>query len=509
MVLNSLTYIVFLAIVAVVYYTIPKRFQNVFLLVASFVFYLYGAPQYAIVLAMTIGISYFGAIRLQNMKSDKHKNIITAMIVSYIVLVLLSFKYINSISEAILLSLTGSSENSLLVVLPLGISFYSFQLIGYIIDVRNGKVIAEKNFITFTLFASFFPGIISGPIGRASELLPQYKKNRTFCYGSAVSALERIIVGAFKKIVIANGIGIIVDGYFNRFSSGDNSSLLIAMVLYFFQILADFSGYSDMAIGSAKLLGITFRENFAVPYLSKNYSTFWSRWHMSLSSFLQDYIFIPLVWSRWFNRVFYKKTSDTRPPHFLANIMIVFLISGIWHGATLNFLVWGALQGLFRIGEELLHRWRKKEKKLQNKTLSGLRTVAKISFVNLLWMLSLVFFRANDINSALMLFKNLFNFETVSATITNFLVFSQNGVGNSGTYYLLFFGTLVLSFILWVYFELKTHHLFKQNRPLNPVCDIKQPLRLLTYWFMTIAIAMFHLISISGNTAMSFIYMGY
>ncbi len=497
MVLNSLTFIVFLCVVAVVYYLINSKFQNTFLLFASFGFYVYGAPQYALLLVLTIVISFFGVVNIETAKTEKSKNLITVALISYLVLVLFVFKYAGVLSE------------NMSLILPLGISFYSFQLIGYILDVRNNKISAERNFIDFALFISFFPQIISGPIGRAPKLVPQYKKARLFCYYGVVDGLLRIVYGAFKKVVVANGIGIIVDGYFNSLGGEPNLSLTIAMVLYFFQIYADFSGYSDMAIGSAKVVGITLDENFAVPYLSKNYSSFWSRWHISLSSFLQDYIFIPLVWSRWFNKLFFKKTHELKPPHFLVNILIVFIISGMWHGATLNFVVWGALQGVFRIGEELVHKWRKRPIKIQNKNLDRLRNASKILLVNLLWGISLVFFRAKTLSEAVAVFKNTFNFEGLYATVIRFLTYSQNGVGNSGTYYLLFFGILGLSFLAFIYFEFMLNRLHANGAPLNPLTQLKQPFRLLTCWFMTIAIAAFHLISISGSAGSSFIYMGY
>ncbi len=497
MVLNSLTFIVFLCVVTVVYYLINNKYQNAFLLLASFGFYVYGAPEYALLLVLTIVISFFGVIKIETAKTEKRKNLITAALIIYFVLVLLVFKYAGILNE------------NMALILPLGISFYTFQLIGYILDVRNNKISAERNFIVFALFISFFPQIISGPIGRAPKLVPQYKKARTFSYCGVVDGLLRIVYGAFKKVVIANGIGIIVDGYFNSLGSEPNLSLSIAMVLYFFQIYADFSGYSDMAIGSAKVVGITLGENFAVPYLSKNYSSFWSRWHISLSSFLQDYIFVPLVWSRWFNKLFFKKTHEHKPPHFIANILIVFIISGMWHGATLNFVVWGMLQGIFRIGEELVHKWRKRPIKIQNKNLDRLRNASKILLVNVLWGVSLVFFRARTLSEAAAVFKNAFNFEGISATVTRFLTYSQNGVGNSGTYYLLFFGVLGLSFLMFIYFEFTLNRLHANKAPLNPLSHLKQPFRLVTCWLMSIAIAMFHLISISGTTGSSFIYMGY
>ncbi len=510
MLLNSVTFLIFLLTVSIIYLNIGKKFQNSFLLLSSFVFYIVGAPQYAFLLILTIGISFFAGVQIEKASSQKAKNIIATLVILYAVFVLVFFKYFNFISETVALALSGTAEGALSLVLPLGISFYTFQLIGYILDVTRGKIDAERNFIDYALFMSFFPQIISGPIGRATELLPQYKQHHTFDYGRTVEALQRILQGAFKKVVVANGIGVIVDGYFGVLNECRGASLIVAMLLYFVQLYADFSGYTDMAVGSARLLGIKLRENFSAPYFSRNYSTFWSRWHISLSSWLQDYIFTPLVWSRWFNKVVYKNKWEEKAPHFIANIFIVFVISGIWHGATLNFLIWGCLQGLFRIGEELIHKWRKRPKKIKNKMLDKLRNASKILFVNILWIFSLIFFRAPTFSEAFYVVSNMFLPEKEGTYLVRILDFASKQISRSTSYYALYFGLIILGIVFIIYSDFKTASNIKKGIDNNALSSLSKPKRWILYWFLGLSTATFYLIGMSGAAISSqFLYMGY
>ncbi len=510
MLLNSVTFLIFLSIVAIIYLNIGKTLQNPFLLAASLVFYILGAPQYAAILAFTIVVAFIGAIRIEKATTEKNKDRIAYGVIIYSVLVLVFFKYINIFSEQFLLLISGNSEGALSLILPIGISFYTFQLIGYILDVRRGKIEAEKDFIVFAMFMSFFPQIISGPIGRSTELLPQYKQHHKFDYSRTVEGLQRFLQGAFKKIVVADGLAVIVDGYFGVLNECRGMSLVVAMLLYSIQLYADFSGYTDMAIGSAKIIGISLRENFCAPYLSKNYSSFWSRWHISLSSWLQDYIFTPLVWSRWFNKVIYKKSWEQKAPHFLANIFIVFLISGIWHGAAPTFVIWGILQGLFRIGEEIIHKFRKRPIKIKNKILDKLRNASKIIFINLLWIFSLVFFRAPTVSEAFYILQNIFLKEHEGTYLVRILDFASKEISRSSSYYLLFFSLIAFGIIFIIASDFYASKNIKQGIDNNPIAKLSKTKRWIIYWALGLATATFYLIGMSGAAISSqFLYMGY
>ena len=332
---NTPAFLLFLAVCLLVYYALPGRLRNPFLLLASSVYYLIAAPQYFLLVAATAGVVYVAARGVASAKNPKRRRALFLTGLLFPLAALFFFKYFNFFTESLaaLAGLFGVrwAPVSLGLALPLGISFYTFQSIGYLIDVRGGAVEPERNFWIFALFVSFFPQILAGPIGRAKEMLPQYRAPRDFSYDGFAAGAQRFLTGAFKKIVIADGFGVFVGEVYASLPQREGFTVLLAVLFYALQLYFDFAGYTDMALGVAKLFGLTLRENFTAPYFATNFSGFWKRWHMSLTSWFTDYLFTPLVWSRWANKLFFGKKWDEHKPHFALNLILVFLVSDLCH----------------------------------------------------------------------------------------------------------------------------------------------------------------------------------
>ena len=349
MLFNSIEFAVFLPIVFIFYWFLWKnlRWQNGFLLFASYVFYAWWDWRF---MGLLFGMSFLswlcGYLINRSQYTLHHINAKSCMITSIVVNVgiLAVFKYYNFFvgSFADLFGLQDSIH-SLKIVLPLGISFFTFQAIAYVVDVYKRKI-KPTNLMDCLLYISFFPKLLAGPIERPTNLIPQIQKPRVFEYDLAVDGCRQILWGLFKKVVIADNAALYVNQVYGDYANQSGSTLLLAAILYTIQIYGDFSGYSDMAIGSAKMLGFRFRDNFLFPYFSRNMNEFWRRWHISLNTWFVDYVYIPLGGSRngkW---------------HTIRNIMIVFLLSGLWHGADWSFVAWGAYHGLLLVSLILLNR---------------------------------------------------------------------------------------------------------------------------------------------------------
>lgn len=350
MLFNSLTYAIFLPIVFVIYWLLRKnmKWQNIFLLLASYVFYAWWDWRF---LGLLFGMSFLswlcGSLIHHTLYTLHHTLKPRFWLIMNIVIdmgILALFKYYNFFvgSFADLFGLQ-SSIHSLKIVLPLGISFFTFQAISYVVDVYR-RNIEPINVVDCLLYIGFFPKLLAGPIERPTNLIPQIQKSRVFEYDLAVDGCRQILWGLFKKVVIADNCALYVNQVYGDYANQSASTLLLAAILYTIQIYGDFSGYSDMAIGSAKLLGFRFRDNFLFPYFSRNMNEFWRRWHISLNTWFVDYVYIPLGGSRG------GKAKTIR------NIMIVFLLSGLWHGADWSFVVWGAYHGLLLVLLILLNR---------------------------------------------------------------------------------------------------------------------------------------------------------
>lgn len=388
---NSIEYLLFLPIVFMLYWFVFKkvRFQNLLIVVASYIFYGWWDWRFLILIAFTSLCSYLSGLAIANSKTGGGKLYAAANIVVNL-LILGVFKYYNFFAEsfASLLSSFGINADfaTLKVILPVGISFYTFQALSYTIDVYRKKIEATHDVIAFFSYISFFPQLVAGPIERATNLLPQMLNKRRFDYSQAVDGIEQIVWGLFKKMVVADNCAILVNDVWGNYQEQNSITLIAGAVFFAFQIYGDFSGYSDIAIGSAKLFGIKLMRNFKLPYFSLSIPDFWKRWHISLNTWFVDYLYIPLGGSRcakwkWFR-----------------NTLIIFLVSGLWHGANWTFVTWGAFHALLFLPFMLLGKTK------MDSSLDTLNAKKIISIVTTfcLVVIGWVIFRAPSINDAWM-----------------------------------------------------------------------------------------------------------
>lgn len=346
MLFNSYQFLIFFPVVTLIYFLIPHKIRYIWLLIASYFFYMCWNAKYALILLFSTAVTYIGGILISkankvedNRKKIKYKKMFVALSFIINLSILFLFKYfdfaignINRILAVLNIQLLNPKFD---IVLPVGISFYIFQALGYTVDVYREDVKAERNFLKYALFVSFFPQLVAGPIERSKNLLEQMYEKHYFEAQRVKDGLLLMIWGGFQKIVIADRIAIVVDTIFNKFPEYGGIYILIASILFAFQIYCDFSGYSIIAVGAAKVMGFRLMENFNAPYFSMSVSEFWRRWHISLSTWFKDYVYIPLGGNR---------KGKIRK---YINIMIVFLVSGLWHGASWNYIVWGGLNRSF------------------------------------------------------------------------------------------------------------------------------------------------------------------
>ena len=395
MLFHSVSFAVFLITVFILYCFMPHRFRWFFLLLASYAFYMNLHVGYGFLLLGTTLLTYVLALQLEKAQTLRAKKRCLLGGVLPLVLLLLVFKtaspLIDRIKAQIAAGQLALQPITLRILLPAGVSFYFFQSMGYLIDVYRGKVKAEKHFGYYALFVSFFPQLLSGPIGRADSLLPQYKKERPFDYDNVTYGLKLMAWGYFKKLVIADVFATVVDKVYNQPYSYVGLVFIIVTVMFAIEIYCDFSGYSDIAVGCAKLFGIDLMTNFKSPYFSFSIKEFWSRWHISLSTWFRDYVYIPLGG----NRV-------KRWRHCL-NLMITFLVSGFWHGSSLTYIFWGGIHGLLQIIETFLY-----PKKRKGETVVRKKHWWQLPITFILLCFTWIFFRANTIQDAFWVIYKLF-----------------------------------------------------------------------------------------------------
>ena len=418
MLFNSIDFLLFFPIVCLLYYIVPLKFKSLWLLVVSYVFYMSWNAEYAILLLLVTITTYVGGLLLEKSRISAQGNqkafgskAILFFCIFFNLAILFTFKYYGFASDLAvhLFSILGKQLTlpSLDVVLPVGISFYTFQAIGYTIDVYRQDVHAEKSFIRYALFVSFFPQLVAGPIERSRNILKQLSEPKAFDQDSARQGFFIMLWGYFLKIVLADRIALFVDTVYGSYYGYSGCMLMLATVLFSIQIYCDFAGYSTIAVGTAKILGITLTDNFDAPYLSSSVSLFWKRWHISLTSWFRDYLYIPLGGN---------KKGTLRK---YCNIFIVFLISGLWHGADLSFIVWGGINGIYRIAEEITTPMKNKMKTfLRIRKESYLRKTICACFTFILIGFSWIFFRAPDIPSAITVINGIFRNFNVSALST-------------------------------------------------------------------------------------------
>lgn len=385
MLFNSYAFAIFLPIVFAIYWILPHKYRWGVILVSSYYFYMSWNAKFVFLILFTTFVSYLAA-RLIDGENDKRKKKIILALTAIICLgVLFFFKYFNFLSESItqLLRFANIETDSVVLnlLLPVGISFYTFQTLSYVIDVYRGDVPAERHFGYYAAFISFFPQLVAGPIERTENLLPQIKAKHEFNYEQATYGLTLMAWGYFKKLVIADTLSTYVSTVYDAPQKFSGFALVLATVFFTLQIYCDFSGYSDIAIGTAKLLGINLMTNFKSPYFSQSVKEFWSRWHISLSTWFRDYVYIPLGG----NRV-------SKPRHAF-NLMITFLASGLWHGASWTFVVWGGIHGFAQIIENAI--WGK-AKPSKNVFLKWIRILVVFIFAAFAW----IFFVSDSMTDA-------------------------------------------------------------------------------------------------------------
>jgi alginate O-acetyltransferase complex protein AlgI len=397
MLFNSFAFLLFFPSVCFLYWLIREiggekslALRNFFLLVASYYFYMCWQPKYALLLLLSTTVTYGAAIAIDNCKSVRGKKLWLGSAITINLLILFFYKYYGFVTDTIvsIMSSLGVSINipGLDLLLPVGISFYIFQVLGYMIDVYRGETVPEKNFFTYALFVSFFPQLIAGPIERSRNLLRQFKEDHPFNYDFAMSGFKLMLWGYFLKLCLADHAALYVDQVFNNLDCHDGNTL-IASFMFTLQIYGDFAGYTFIAIGSARILGISLNDNFRRPYFAVSITDFWRRWHISLSTWLRDYIYFPLGGSRTTKAKTYR------------NLLITFGISGLWHGANWTFVVWGFLHGIVQCIERALG-YNKKEWHSFSKVI---HIIVTLLIVNLAWML----FRANSIGDAYKAFMQM------------------------------------------------------------------------------------------------------
>lgn len=393
MLFNSLSFAIFLPIVFILYWVFPHRFRWLILLIASYYFYMSWNIKYVVLILATTLISYVTALLLEKTDNLKVKRVLLALAATISLGILFFFKYFNFFQENVIALLNAFAiqlhPTTLKLLLPVGISFYTFQTLSYVIDVYKGTISAERHFGKYAAFISFFPQLVAGPIERTSNLLPQIKAEHHFDYNKASYGMKLMVWGFFKKLVIADVFAGYVDAVYNSPHAFKGFSLVLATFLFTIQIYCDFSGYSDIAIGCAKLLDIDLMQNFNSPYFSASIKEFWSRWHISLSTWFRDYVYIPLGGNR-------KGKFRTN-----LNLILTFLVSGLWHGANWTFVIWGGIHGILQVIEKAFFK---------NSTVRkfSFTWFLRVILVFFLCSFAWIFFRANTLAEANLIIANLF-----------------------------------------------------------------------------------------------------
>lgn len=405
MLFNSIEFAIFLPIVFLLYWFGTKgnmKIQNILLLVSSYYFYACWDYRFLFLLVFSTLLDYFTGLKMADAKTTAMKRFWFWLSVSINLGFLGVFKYFNffaqSLADALLTVGYKADFWTLNVILPVGISFYTFHGLSYVIDIYKDRIKPERNFVDYSVFVSFFPLLVAGPIERATHLLPQIQRKREFNYNQAVDGLKQILWGLFKKVVIADNCAEYANMVFNNSGDYAGSTHIVAAIFFAFQIYGDFSGYSDIALGTARLFGIDLLRNFAFPYFSRDIAEFWRRWHISLSTWFRDYLYIPLGGSKGGNWM------------RIRNTFIIFLVSGFWHGANWTFIVWGFLNALF-IMPSIIFKSNRNNLDIvaQGRTFASLREVGSIIVTFALTVFAWIFFRADNMTEAFQFIGEIFS----------------------------------------------------------------------------------------------------
>lgn len=409
MLFNSLQFIFFFIVVTLAYYSLPHRGRIWLLLLASCYFYAVFKPIYILILFVTIIVDYFAGIWIANNTGSKRKWILVLSLVSNIGF-LAYFKYYNFFIENLNNTLFNFGSNAhfdlLDILLPIGLSFHTFQAMSYTIEVYRGNQKAEKDFSIYALYVMFYPQLVAGPIERPQNLLWQFHTHFKYNFENIKAGLMRIAWGMFKKVVIADRLAMLVDYSYDNPLDHNGLTLLVATIFFTFQIYCDFSGYSDIAIGTARVMGFKLMENFDAPYSSTSISEFWRRWHISLSGWFRDYLYIPLGGNR------------VREYRKYFNLFFVFMMSGLWHGAAWTYIVWGALHGIYLVFAQLRDKYLPFS--LSKSPNAPITKFINLTITFILVMFTWVFFRAKGMSNAKIIFKKIFSFSSYDAIATPF-----------------------------------------------------------------------------------------
>lgn len=405
MLFNSLEFAIFLPIVFILYWFLLNRrthLQNCLLIISSYIFYGWWDWRFLILIAISTLADFFIAKALFLSDNITRRKALLFLSITVNLGILGFFKYYNFFIDNFIAAFsffgTKLSLSSIEIILPVGISFYTFQTLSYTIDVYKNKLRPDYNLVQFCAFVSFFPQLVAGPIERASNLLPQFSKKREFTYKSASNGLRQILWGFAKKLIIADNCAQLVDPIFSNHTDYPGSILILGAVFFAFQIYCDFSGYSDIAIGTARLFGFNLMQNFNFPYFSRDIAEFWRRWHISLSTWFRDYLYIPLggnKGSKW------KK---------LKNILIIFIVSGFWHGANWTFIIWGFINGIFFLPLLILNKNRNNLNTVaEGRNLPSLKELYQMGLTFLIVIFGWIFFRAENMDQAMSYLGRIFS----------------------------------------------------------------------------------------------------
>ena len=436
MLFNSYSFLVFFPVVVLIHFLLPKKVQYLWLLATSYYFYMNWDARYVLLLLFSTAVTYASGLIMEQAQTDKGRKMAVAISFVLNIGVLFFFKYFNFAIDSVNLVLSqihlSVPKPDFQLLLPVGISFYTFQALSYTMDVYRKEITAERNFFKYALFVSFFPQLVAGPIERSKNLLKQVNKTYRFDYDKMREGLLIMLWGYFLKLVVADRVAIVVDTVYGDYAQYGGVYIIVASVLFAFQIYCDFAGYSTIAIGAAEILGFSLMENFNCPYFSLSIGEFWRRWHISLSSWFRDYLYIPLGGNR-------KGTARK-----YVNLMIVFLVSGLWHGAAGTYVVWGFIHGVYQVIGGLTKPIRNqcnqifalKPDSIGHKALSALITFILVDFA---W----IFFRAESLSVAIEMIKSMVHLGNISILWNGALY--DLGIGFK-SFLVLMFGIAVLLF---------------------------------------------------------------
>ncbi len=501
---NSLQFLIFFPIAVLGYFVLPKKLKNPWLLVLSYYFYMCWNAVYALLIFFsTVSTWVCAGLVSRSGASQALRKAALGTNVFINLAILFSFKYYGMFAALLqdAAALLGISFTlpALSLLLPVGISFYTFQALGYSIDVYRGTVEHERNFLNYALFVSFFPQLVAGPIERSANLLPQFRSYKTFTYENYSIGMRLMLLGFFKKVVIADNLSVAMDRYYENLEIWPGPLLVLGVVMFAIQVYCDFSAYSDIARGAAKVLGFELMQNFDHPYFSRSIGEFWRRWHISLGTWFRDYLFYPVLRGKICSKITRKLTKERKIklarflPVMLAQL-VVWTTTGLWHGAAWTYVAWGLLHGLYQIVENFMATYRKKGKALFLAKYPKLQAVWQIGTTFILVCIGYVFFRSESFGQAWYIISHSIRGWGVLLSPLGFYKATVSLMGSTKVLYISLFSTLALIALECV--ELRTGELFPQL-----VGRLSAPKRWCIYYALLFAIAL-----LGCFEASSFIY---